>query len=312
MFARPVFGNPFQPFAVGAAPFLGNIANSGITPSVAQFGGYNPFVPFPSPLPNTIHAFGAFGLNNPALSQFGSYGVHPYLAAQLAGGIPGSTSPLLPGLTPTINPVIAAQLAATNPTFPPQLAPHVWGSAFGLQTNPSLTNPLFQPMSSEASYPGLSPFINPLSLGNIGQGLTPFNTPINPLGQGLPGANFAQPPTQGWGSPYGVQDPITSTLLAQQLNPLAQAKLPIRPLTALQQADPYQSSLSGVTGSIANSPMDPYSFLAQSQLMSQQAINPIQQMARAYSLANWTGSPYGIGGVGQATPIGQAGTFCGY
>jgi hypothetical protein len=309
MFARPVFGNPFQPFAVGASPFWGNVANSGITPSAAQFGGYNPFVPFPSPLPNPINAF---GLNNPALSQFGSYGVHPYLAAQLAGGIPSSISPLLPGLTPTINPFIAAQLAATNPAFLPQLAPQVLGGAFGLQTNPGLTNPLFQPMSSEASYPGLTPFINPLGLGNIGQGVTPFNAPINPWGQGLPGANFTQTPAQGWGSPYGVQDPITSTLLAQQLNPLAQSKLPIRPLTALQQVDPYQGSLSGVPGSIANPPMDPYSLLAQSQLMSQYAVNPIQQMARAYPMANWTGSPYGIGGLGQTTPIGQAGTFCGY
>lgn len=294
MFARPVFGNPFQHFNVGLSPFFGGAASSGIAP---QFGGYNPLAPFQAALP-------AFGLHHPALAQFGGYGINPQQFAQLPGIIPGLISPLQ-GLTPGINPLLAQQLATLHPALSSQLTPQVWSGSFGLQTNPGLSNPFFQPMGGDPSSFGGAPFISPLGLGNVGQGVTPFNTSINPFTQGVPGASFTQSPLQSWGSPY-AQDPLSSALLAQQLNPLAQQRLPIRPLTALQQADPYQVGLPGLTGSITNPVIDPYTAVAQAQLLAQTGINPMQQMARTYPMTHWLGLPYALG---QTTPIGQMGAL---
>jgi hypothetical protein len=303
MFARQFFGNPYQPFNAGLSPFFGGAASSGITP---QFGGYNPFVPFQAALPNI-----PYGFHHPAVSQFGGYGINPQQFAQSSGITPGPISPLQ-GLTPTINPLLVQQLATLNPALLSQLAPQVWSGSFGLQTNPGLLNPFFQPIGGEASLYANSPFISPLGLGNGGQGVTPFSASSNqfgPFGQGVPGAAFTQSPVQSWGSPYTAQDPLSSALLAQQLNPLAQQKLPIRPLTALQQSDPYQIGLPGVTSSITNPLIDPYAALAQSQLLSQSVINPFQQMARTYPMTNWIGSPYALG---QTPPIGQMGALCNF
>jgi hypothetical protein len=135
--------------------------------------------------------------------------------------------------------------------------------------------------------------------GGLGQGITPFNALANPFGQSVAGGLHAQIPSYNLIPPFSAQDPLTATLLAQQANPLAQQRLPIRPLTGGQHLDPYQIGLSGLTGSPQAT--DPYS--AQAQLMAQCAGNPMQQIARSYSLGNWTGAPYPMG---QPFPIGQA------
>src|SRR5262249_18509777 len=141
--------------------------------------------------------------------------------------------------------------------------------------------PLFQHVGSE--------------MGLLGQ--TPF-------GQPLTGGLHTSVPHYGQFSPYMVQDPIAATVLAQQLNPLAQQRLPIRPLTGLQQVDPFQVGLPGLTGFPISQMTDPYSALTQAQLMSQYAINPIQQMARAYTVPSWAGAPHSIGQLPPISPVG--------
>jgi hypothetical protein len=273
MFARSTFGNQFQPFAFGASPFTAGVGYGGLTPFAPQFSGYNPLLQFLMP---QFPPIGAFSGYNPGHPQIGNYGFNPYQATQT------------PGLTPPINPLVAAQLAGINPTVLPQLLPQIlaaasgqqWGqvSPFGQQVNPGQ---LFQPMGIETSYFGQSPFAQSLTGG------LPTQTP-----------NYTQ------FSPFAAQDPVTATLLAQQLNPLAQQRLPIRPLTGQQQVDPYQIGLSGITGLMGNQSVDPYSTLAQAQLLAQCAVNPIQQMGRTYSLGNWAGSPYSMG---QTSPVNQLG-----
>jgi hypothetical protein len=333
MFARPTFGNQFQPFAFGASPFSASAGFGGISPfapQIAQIGGYNPLLQFLTPQLNPVGAFGGY---SPVHPQIGNYGFNPYQATQTAGP------------TPLINPLVAAQLAAINPTIlpyllqqilaqtPPQTLPQSlnaasgpqWGQAspFGQQVNPGhpgLINPLLQPIGIEASYFGQSPFGNvpgqfgplgqigqPGQFGwnNVAQGLTPFQGSINPFvqspfGQSLTGGLPTQTPYYNQFSPFATQDPVTATLLAQQ-------RLPIRPLAGQQQVDPYQLGLSGITGLMGNQSVDPYSTLAQAQLLAQCAVNPLQQMGRTYSLGNWAGSPYSMGQTSPINPIGQAG-----
>jgi len=311
MFARSVFSNPFQPFTLGASPFTAGAGYGGITPLSAQIGGYNPFLPFlTSPL-NTAGAFGGYG---PVPPQIGGYGINPYQVNPLMGSVPISAAHLLPGLAPatlpTINSLVAAQLAAFNPIGLSNLPPQLWGQQFGQQFNPGQQfgqfgqqfgqgqiNPLSQVTGNEANYFGQTPFGNQAGWGSISPGGAPFNVPFNPYGQaptgGFPGQAFHNLTS----SPYQTQDPMTSALLAQQ-------RLPIRPLVGPQQFDPYQIGLSSLLGAGANQAIDPQSALAQAQLMAQCAVNPIQQMSRAYSPVNWTGSPYSMG---QTAQIGQAG-----
>jgi hypothetical protein len=319
MFARSTFGNQFQPFAFGASPFNASAGFGGISPFASQIGGYNPLLQFLTPQFNPA----AYGGYNPVHPQIGNYGFNPYQATQTAGQ------------TPLINPLVAAQLAAINPTILPHILPQIlaaasgpqWGQAspFGQQVNPGhpghsgLINPLLQPMGIETSYFGQTPFGNvpgqfvpqgqsgqPGQFGwnNAVQGLTPFQGSINPLGQSPVGQSLTsglptQIPNYTQFSPFAAQDPVTATLLAQQLNPLAQQRLPIRPLTGQQQVDPYQIGLSGMTSFMGNQSVDPYSTLAQAQLLAQYGVNPIQQMGRTYSLGNWAGSPYSMGQMGQ-------------
>jgi hypothetical protein len=99
-------------------------------------------------------------------------------------------------------------------------------------------------------------------------------------------------------NPALATDPVVSLVLAQQLNPLAQQQLPIRPLISAQQFDPSQVSLPGIAGAIAGQVTDPYSTFVQAQLIPQLAASPFQQMHRAYTGAPW------ITGVGVPSPIG--------
>lgn len=293
MFARSSFGNQFQPFASGASPFTAGTGIGGISPFASQIGGYNPF--FAQQF-NPMGQYPGFGNLPP---QIGNYGLNPFLSG------------LNPGVNPTINPLVAAQFAAFNPGILQGLTPQIGGGQFGqlghLGVQPSLgypgyINPLFQQIGNEGSYFGQSPFLGQLGgqsgWGGPGQGATPFNALANPFGQSVAGGLHAQLPNYSLNSPFTAQDPITAALLAQQANPLAQQRLPIRPLTGAQHIDPYQAGLSGLTGSPQAT--DPYS--AQAQLMAQCAGSPMQQIARNYSLGNWTGAPYTMG---QPFPIGQ-------
>jgi len=293
MFARSSFGNQFQPFAFGASPFTAGAGIGGVNPFASQAGGYTPFF---APQFNPIGAHP--GLGNLPL-QAGNYGFNPFLSG------------LTQAFNPTINPLIAAQLAAFNPGVLQGLTPQTGGGQFGqlghfgvqpAQAHPGYVNPLFQLNGIEGNYFGHSPFWGqlggPSGWGGLGQGITPFNALANPFGQSVAGGLQAQIPNYNLLSPFTVQDPLTATLLAQQANPLAQQRLPIRPLTGAQHLDPYQAGLSGLTGSAQAT--DPY--LAQAQLMAQCAGNPMQQIARSYSSGNWTGAPYTMG---QPFPIGQ-------
>jgi hypothetical protein len=324
MFARSVFSNPFQPFTFGANPFTTGTGYGGIPPLASQIGGYNPLLPFLTP---PLNAVGAFGGYSPVPPQIGGYGINPYQVNPLMGGVPISAAHLLAGLTPAIppaiNPLIAAQLAALNPIGLSNLTPQLWGQQFGQQFNPGQQfgqqfnpgqqfgqqfnpqqfgqqfnpgqiNPLFQAVGNEANYFGQTPFGNQIGWSNI---TSPFNAPFNPYGQAPTGGFPGQALHNLTPSPYQTQDPYTSTLLAQQ-------RLPIRPLAGSQQFDPYQIGLSGILGAGVNQATDLQSALAQAQLMAQCGVNPIQQMSRAYSPVNWTGSPYSMG---QTAQTGQAG-----
>ena len=89
MFARPTFGNQFQPFAFGASPFTASAGFGGISPFASQIGGYNPLLQFLTP-------------------QF-----NPAVQLQI--------NPVVPQINPVIplqiNPAVPPQI---NPTFPPQ------------------------------------------------------------------------------------------------------------------------------------------------------------------------------------------------
>lgn len=329
MFARSTFGNQAQPFAFGASPFTAGAGFGGIPPFASQTGGYNPLLQF---LASQLNPVGAFGGYSPVQPQIGNHGFNPYQSAQMFGTpIPPAhlLAGLIPAINPAINPLVAAQLAAINPGILPNLLPQIWGGAFGQQSTPAssfsqqihpgLINPLFQPTGGEAGYFGQSPFVNPqgqlgpqgqfgqpgqFGWNNVGQGLTPFQGSVNPFGQSLTGGLSPQIPNYNQFSPFTAQDPITATLLAQQLSQQAQQRLPIRPLTGQPQVDPYQIGLSGITGLMGSQSVDPYAALTQAQLLAQCAVNPMQQMARANTLGNWAGSPYSMG---QASPINQTG-----
>jgi hypothetical protein len=279
-----------------------------VTPFASQFGGYNPLLQL---LAQQSNPFGGFSGYNQAIPQIGNYGFNPYQPNPMAGLVP--TPHPLAGLIPAINPLIAAQLAGINPAYLSSLAPQIWGGQLNPQTNPQLnpafTNPLFQSAGNDAGYFGSSPFGTqlgqygqqygqyggPLGWGNVGQSITPFNASINPLTTGPLATGV---PMQPFLTPnFATQDPVAATLLAQQ-------KLPIRPLISPQQVDPYQIGLSSLAGGTFGQTADPYSALMQGQLMPQHALNPLQQLSRGFTLANWGGSPYPLG---QQSLLGQPG-----
>jgi len=96
-------------------------------------------------------------------------------------------------------------------------------------------------------------------------------------------------------NPTIAGDPIRS-LFSQQVNPLAQQQLPIRPLIGGQQQGlGSQSFIPGVATPITQW-ADPYRAFIEAQLISQLASNPFYQLQRAYG-----GVPETIG---QGMPLG--------
>jgi hypothetical protein len=255
MFARPIFSNLLQPFAAGFSPLTVGTGFSVLNPYLAL-------------QPYQIGTFGGF---SPLAPQLGGYGFSPPTVALGAGVLPFPTSHFSPIPTPVTNPLAYSHLPSINLPIPPSIVPQgLGGQLYQGLLNPTFQggiNPMPQIMGGEASYFGLSPFS------------TQF----------------------GWStaSPYLAQEPIVNPLLAQQLNPLvnplAQQRMPIRSLVNQQQIDPFQTYISGVPGLVSNQAIDPYSVLAQAQLMSQFGAIPIQQIVRPYPAANWFSQPYAAG-----------------
>ena len=101
-------------------------------------------------------------------------------------------------------------------------------------------------------------------------------------------------------NPTIAGDPIRS-LFSQQVNPLAQQQLPIRPLISGQQGLGSQSFIPGI-GSPITQWADAYRAFIEAQLISQLASNPLYQLQRAYGgvpEATWQGMPFGAGQQGQ-------------
>ena len=97
-------------------------------------------------------------------------------------------------------------------------------------------------------------------------------------------------------NPTFASDPI-STLLSQQVNPLAQQQLPIRPLIGGQQGFGAQPSVPGIASPITQW-VDPYRAFIEAQIVSQLANNPLYQLQRAYGGVPETtglGMPFGAG-----------------
>jgi len=88
-------------------------------------------------------------------------------------------------------------------------------------------------------------------------------------------------------------DPISS-LLQQQVNPLAQQQLPIRSLIGGQQGIGAQSFIPGI-GSPVGQWVDSYRSFLEAQLISQ-LTNPLHQLHRAYGAPETgLGTPFGAG-----------------
>jgi len=196
------------------------------------------------------------------------------------------------GINPYVHPLLVAQLAANNPTLLPLLGQHsaIGQSPYGVQS----------PLQFQPGQLG-SPFQQFGQFGQFGAGIGQWSNPlgqwINPLLQQSWGQQaFGYPAPQqgfGWGAPAifsspvpGV-DPITGALIAQQVSPLAQSQLPIRPLVT--PPDPFQmAALSGVMTGHAT---DPYSILAQSGLIAPLGVNPLHPALRQQIGSPYTGIP---------------------
>jgi hypothetical protein len=237
-----------------------------------QFFG-NPFQPFAPGLPPLAGGTGFSGIT-PLSPQIGGFG--PGIPQSLGSQFPGSQSlgPQFPGQQ------FAGQQFAGH-QFPGQQLPG--------QQLPGWINPLLQAFGPEAGYPGFSPFSSQFGWGGAGYGGSPSYPTTSQFG--YPGAGMIHPHQltqyQPNPSPFSAQESIINPLLAQQLNPLFQQRLPIRSLVNPQQIDPYQAGLSGLPGSIAHQATDPYSTLVQAQLMSQLGAIPFPHLARGYTFPNW-------------------------
>jgi hypothetical protein len=115
-------------------------------------------------------------------------------------------------------------------------------------------------------------------------------------------------------NPTIAGDPIRS-LFSQQVNPLAQQQLPIRPLiSGQQQGLGSQSFIPGIPQGLGSQPFTPgiaspitqwadaYRAFIEAQLISQLASNPLYQLQRAYGgvpEATGQGMPFGTGQPGQ-------------
>jgi hypothetical protein len=261
------------------------------------------------PLPFGVSQYGVgFGGINPMVSQL----AHPYVSNPIAALSGIGVNPYTLGQTQYVHPLLVAQLASTNPTLLPLLAQQsaIGQSPYGIQS-------MLQPQLGQIGSPfqqfgqfgaGIGPWGNPFS-----QGVSPFlqqgwgqqfGSGIGQLGGPFGSHPFAQqafgyPALQqglGWGAPTlfnspvpGV-DPITGALTAQQSSLLAHGQLPIRPLIAPQQPDPFQmSALSWVmTGQAA----DPYSALTQPSPILPLGVNPIHQGLRQPAGSPQSGFPF--------------------
>jgi hypothetical protein len=227
----------------------------------------------------------SLGWINPQASQVSGYGVSPFAGVQTSGfgtANPPFTPQLGGGISPVTHPLIAAQLATTNPAL--------------------LSYLIQQSGSGELAGQSLQGTSGPWGASSGGG--------FNPLGQQSLGAVNPNILAQVLANPAIASDPVVGPLIAQQLNPLAQQQLPIRPLIGQQQFNPFQASIPGGIGSTAGQGIDPYSALIQAQLLSQLAAGPYQQMFRPYTGSPWfTGS--GLPFTSQAFPFTQAGAAFG-
>ncbi len=192
-------------------------------------------------------------------------GVSPFPSVTSLGGV----SPLAAQVSGLgVNPLASVQAAAINPISP-------------------LLNPQFGAITT--------PVINPLvaaQFGAIHPALLSQLTPqiqTNPLVQPPLGAINPYVPTQFLAHPAIATDPMASALLTYQLSPLTWQQLPIRPLIGPQPV----VSIAGIPSPIVGQAMDPYSALAQAQLISQLTASPFQQLLRAHTpWVSGVGAPF--------------------
>lgn len=209
-----------------------------------------------------------------------SIGASFYPAAVGVGPFPSVTS--LGGVSPLaaqvsglgVNPWASVQAAAINPISP------LLNPQFGAITTPVI-NPLVAAQFG-ATHPALLSQLTP-------QIPTPFYAGTSPLVQSPLGAINPYVPTQFLAHPAIAADPMASALLAHQLSPLPWQQLPIRPLIGPQPV----ASIAGIPSPIVGQPMDPYSALAQAQLISQLTASPFQQLLRAHTpWVSGVGAPF--------------------
>jgi len=202
------FGNPFQQFAVNPLQAVNPFT------AAVNFGGINPLAQL---------------LNASAINPYAG----PYAGAPVQGFNPINpfvTSPYGWGVTPNMNPVIAAQLATLHPAVLSHLVSQagIAPGEFGNPYNTRQYNPATPWLGGVGHFAGQS-------LGMpFGQGISPLGA----IGQSpYAGVNpnvFAQPP-----GPAGLAgEQFGGSLMAQQLNPLAQQQLPVRPLIGGHQFNP--------------------------------------------------------------------------
>lgn len=153
-------------------------------------------------------------ISNPFLQFFGGT---PYLA-------PAMFHPIqpVPGLIPTqgINPIGGVPLSAINQLLATHFQPSFAlqpGFGQSLQATPAFAG-TGQIEAQQLS--GLVPFLGPTQWGTPFAGGSGLPGSFGVAGQGALGQGFINP---------GITDPVTSYLIAQQLNPAAH-QLPVRPL----------------------------------------------------------------------------------
>lgn len=231
----------------------------------------NPFQSFAFGVPQ-------YGVGFGGINPMASHPAFPNASNPIAALNGIAVNPYMPGQPQYVHPLLVAQLATTNPTFLPLLAQHsaIGQSPYGV---PSLLQP--QPGQIGLPFQQSGQFV-PFGVG-IGQWGNPFSQGISPLLQ--------QGWWQQWGAPTFLSspvpgvDPITGALIAQQPSLLAQGQLPIRPLIAPQQPDPFH--MAALIGAVNGQATDPYSVLTQPGLISPFGVNPIHQ-----ALKQQYGSPH--------------------
>ena len=258
--ARQAFTNPFL-------SQVGSSFQPGVVSSVGRCPCCGNTVAVSSPIQPQSLGFQPQGVGGTLGQQMGGgFTQNPYAGSQV--GNYGQINPLAQlgtGFGQTINPL--AQL----------------GGGF-----PQTINPLAQQLAtnwpiSAISHQGLG--------GRIGGHAADPRFAFGSVGQQF---GFNDPNVvSGLNQPFGG-DPVSS-LLQQQLNPLAQQQLPIRSLIGGQQGLGSQSFLPGL-GSQINQWTDPYRSFIEAQLISQLTNNPLYQLQRAYNTPeSGFGIPFGVG-----------------